>query len=140
MYYTPPHFCAPASSAQAIYVVTVLGFDNLLPWTLKSATMPVLKPHISTPFHQVFETLIAVSSLIHGSVGDIYLYFIGSHMNCIIKASFLAVFSIHLGDFFGRGFFHFCKHADYFGFNRIVFACFRIGLNRTQMSIPRMFD
>ena len=122
------------------HVVTALGFNNLLPRTLTSANMPVLKPHISTPFHQVFETFIAVSALIRGSVADIYLYFIGSHMNCIIKASFLAVFSIYLGDFFGHGFFHFCKHAEYFGFNGKVFACFRIGLNRTQMSISRMFD
>ena len=94
----------------------MLGFNNLLPRTLTLATMPVLKPHILAPFHQVFETFIPVSALICGSVGDIYLYFIGSHMNCIIKASFLAIFSIYLGDFFGRGFFHFCKHAEYFGF------------------------
>ena len=34
-------------------VVTALGFNNLLPRTPTSATMPVLKPHISAPFHQV---------------------------------------------------------------------------------------
>ena len=102
--------------------------------------MPVLKPNILAPFHQVFETFISVSALIRDSVADIYLYFIGSHMNCSIIASFLAVFSIYLGDFFGCGFFNFCKHAEYFGFNCTVFIWIRIELNSTQMWIPRTFD
>ena len=107
-----------------IGIVTALGCNNLLPRALESANMPVLKPHISALFHQVFETLIGVSGLIHSSVADIYLYFIGSHMNFSIIASFLAVFSIYLADFFNCSFLHFCKHAEYFGFNHIVFTCF----------------
>ena len=67
-------------------VVTVLGFQNLLPRALTLATMLVLKPLILGLLYQIFNMYAAMPVLIRGSAADIYMYFIGSHMNCILKA------------------------------------------------------